>query len=267
MPAASDNIFVLLSLSIGGAFLLIVSFIIIQVRNQNRLLRQKKKLDEAEIVHQKDLLHTVIRSQEEDRRRIGQNLHDDVGSDLAVLKMQISGNPGIAANMPLIERVIESVRTISHQLSPQMLTFLGLYEVLEDLCENLAAGGQIHATFECDEQLIRYAWPESVALALYRVIQELVANTLKHAQATRLEIGICLEGDIIVVNYRDNGKGLQPGPQKGMGMANIVSRLEMIGATWEQLEEPGYRMQIRILRPSSPITGEEEGKTLQINAR
>lgn len=246
MSAASDNLFVVLTLCICGAFLLIVSFIVIQVRSQNRLLRQKKQLDEAEIAHQKDLLHTVIRSQEEDRKRIGQNLHDDVGGDLAVLKMLLVENLEAAPHLSMLERVIESVRTISHQLSPQMLVFLGLHDLLEELCENLTAGGAIRALFYCDEELVTYNWPEPLALALYRVIQELVANTLKHAGATRLEIRFQKHEDTFTISYLDDGGGIQPGKRKGMGTANIVSRLEMIGASWEQPDGPGYCLKVSL---------------------
>src|ERR1700744_1857349 len=121
MQKFADNIYVLIIIGISGSFLLVVSFIIIQIRNQNRLFMQKKKLDEAEIAHQKELLQTVMESQEAERKRIGQDLHDDVGTALSNLRITIemfnqdeksSADNFRGKSKGIIDKVIQDVRNI-----------------------------------------------------------------------------------------------------------------------------------------------------------
>ena len=79
MQITNDNIYVLITLGMLGTFLLVSAFILFSVRNQNRLLKQRQRFQQAEIVHQKELLRAIIESEEAERKRIGQDLHDDVG--------------------------------------------------------------------------------------------------------------------------------------------------------------------------------------------
>lgn len=253
MQKTSDNILVLLLIGISGVFIIVVSFIIIQIRNRNKLYLQKKKLDEAEIAHQTNLLHSVIQFQEEDRKRIAQNLHDDVGGTLAVLRMLIANNEEkVAADDPqvvLIDRIIGNVRDISHTLSPQLLALLNLWEVVEDMCEHINKTGKLKIDFECAEAAKTDQWNGSTSLAIFRVIQELITNTIKHADATLINLNFDLSQNQLVIDYKDNGKGVDDvGIHDGMGMNNIISRLQMLGAGWEVHSEKnnGYHFMITL---------------------
>lgn len=127
-----DNLYILIILSIVGAFSLIVSFVLIHFRNLNRLAKQEEQLQKAQLQYQIELLEAVIRSQEVERKRIGQNLHDDVGTVLSNLRITVemyqrsAGAPGsldafTASCKTIIDKVIMEVRHISHNLSPVSL--------------------------------------------------------------------------------------------------------------------------------------------------
>jgi signal transduction histidine kinase len=89
MQNTTDNIYILVILGMAGTFLLVVSFIFFSMRNQNKLLRQRQHFQQAQIEHQKELLRAVIESQEAERKRIGQDLHDDVGTTVSGLRLLI----------------------------------------------------------------------------------------------------------------------------------------------------------------------------------
>ena len=89
MQASEDSILILTISGITAMLLMAIAFILLQTRNQNRILRQRQKMNESELLHQEDLLSTVVRSQETERRRIGRDLHDDVGTALSNLRLNI----------------------------------------------------------------------------------------------------------------------------------------------------------------------------------
>lgn len=255
MQKTSDNLFVVLLISICGAFILIISFILLQIRAQNKLLKQKRKLAEAETQYQKDLLHSVIQYQEDDRKRIGQNLHDDVGGQLAVLKILIAENEKTLSeqeetSVVLIDRIIDNVRNIAHSLSPQHIPMLDLWEVMEDLCDSLNKTGKLSIFFTCTEAVRSVNWGKNISLSVFRVLQELISNTIKHAGASRVNLSFDMKDNKLAINYQDNGKGLDAGKTaKGMGINNIVSRLQILNADWEIDSKPGLGYSFGMIIP------------------
>jgi signal transduction histidine kinase len=129
MQNTTDNIYILVILGMGGTFLLVVSFILFSIRNQNKLLRQRQHFQQAQIDHQKELLRAVIESQEAERKRIGQDLHDDVGTTVSGLRLLIEMfKPGddvkahedfTQSTKTIIDKVVKDVRNISHNYRRQ----------------------------------------------------------------------------------------------------------------------------------------------------
>lgn len=244
MQQVNDNHFLLIVMAMAGALLLVVLFILLQVRNQNRLLRQQKKLQQAQLAHQQELLHAVIQSQEIERNRIGMDLHDEVGTILSSLRMTIQHFTDQAAadavasqfsdhSRHLIDKAVGSVRNIAHNLSPFRGDVYGLMDAVEDLCERIHQPGMMDVALDCNCEAVLRQLPGTTILALYRVITELINNTLKHAQATSISLSFAMEHGRVVVHYYDNGIGMKNGTEaKGMGLHNIESRLGMIGAAY-----------------------------------
>jgi signal transduction histidine kinase len=254
-----DNIYVLLLISMGGLFMLVVSFVLIFIRNQNNLLKKQRELQQAEIVHQQELLKTIIVSQEAERKRIGQDLHDDVGTALSNLRITIEMFNNVATTGSgefsstckyQIDKIVQDVRHISHNLSPPGLELYGFMGTLEDLAEFITATGKLQVNITDNANPVTDQLGAEVSLPLYRVFEELLNNTLKHANASQVNIKFDIADDYLLISYHDDGRGIAAADKtkKGMGRQNIESRLGIIGAAYE-VDLPGgkgFNMNIRL---------------------
>lgn len=256
MQKVTDNIFLLVLFAMTGTFLLAASFVFFYVRYQRRMLMQKAAMQKAELDHREALLHSVIQSQEEERKRIGRDLHDDVGAALSNLRMVFSKiviqkepEKEETNYKPLIDNIINTVRNISHSLSPPGLELFGLEYTLHELCDNFNSSGilQLELVNNSGETIDKLG--PTTSLTIYRVIQELLQNTVKHAGATQASIAFDQAGNTLNVTYQDNGKGIDPEriARPGMGMQNIESRLNMIHAPFVISSSPGKGFKISII--------------------
>lgn len=255
----NEAIYIAIISSTAAVCIIITGFILLQVRNQRRLLKKQAELSAATIAHQKDLLQAVIQSQEAERQRIGNDLHDEVGAVLSSLRMLIEKNVAAVTHTnefsfqskTMIDAVIRNVREISHQLSPHITGQFGLYDSLHQLCDNVNAAGQIHVSLELHESTLPPGLPADAGMAIYRVMAELLNNTIKHAKATEVNISFTNTGNAVEISYADDGIGFNAttaGDSKGMGLQNMESRLNMIHAIWEidQQENNGFGFNISI---------------------
>lgn len=260
MQKIADNIYLLIIIGMFGSVLLVVSFILINIRNRNKLLRQQRKAQEAALQHQKDLLHATINSQEEERKRIGSDLHDEVGSALSTLRMYIqkfTDEPGTdkttefgIKSRVMIDNIITNTRNISHDLSPLTGGAYGLADALEDYCDQVNESGNLQVSLSFSNENILNQLKLNYALALYRVVRELIKNTITHAEAKHIGIDFKISDGLLCLTFKDDGKGmvLSTG-HKGMGMHNIESRLGMIGANYTIHTGPGKGFEIVIQVP------------------
>lgn len=223
--------------------MLVISFVLMFIRNQNRLLKQQRQLQQAEMAHQQELLQTVFESQEAERKRIGQDLHDDVGTALSNLRITIEMfNRNAGANLTtfkessksIIDKVIQDVRHISHNLSPPGIELYGFMGAVEELCEFITQSGRVTVAINNQAGNLPDTLKQSTAIALYRVMEELLNNTIKHAEATQVSIDLAPIENGITIAYSDNGIGMPAGSEikKGMGILNIESRLCIVGASY-----------------------------------
>ncbi|WP_109298809.1 sensor histidine kinase [Aquimarina sp. AU474] len=242
-------------IGMGVIFLLSLSVIIFFIVYQRRLLAQQKERQKLEFDYQKELLKTSILSQEEERSRIAKELHDDVGAMLTTSKLYFGQ---ITPALPLDEfneitlkmngflnEMIRSVRHISQDLRPVVLEKLGLIEALQSLGQTINDSGKIKVFFKNNTtNSIR----KSRELNIYRIIQELITNTLKHANASIIKIELKNENDALVILYQDNGKGLDKQEvlhKKGLGLKNIESRLSVLSGNINFLTTAkGFKVEI-----------------------
>ena len=225
-----------------GMFVLAVGVVFFFLAYQRRLLKEQKERQRVEAEYQQELLRSTVRSQERERNRIGKDLHDEVGAMLSTSRMyfrhldqstsaekfdQLKGKV-----LGLFDDTLASVRRVSHDLRPPVLETLGLAEAVSGLVGHLNDTGDIKVTYQHN---ILVKLDKEFELAWYRIIQELIHNTIKHAQAT--EIGIQLKGDStqLQVEYEDNGVGINSGYElkRGLGMQNIESRLNLMQGKME----------------------------------
>lgn len=235
-----------LLLTIGVvAMLCMAGFIVLfLLYYQQRQFRHRERMRRLEERHQRDLLEASLQSQEAERRRIAADLHDDIGTMLSATRMSLAqanrhagDNPAVEAvvrqTRDLLEETVNNVRRITKELLPSTLDDLGLMAALDEFVSRLrrtfpGVGLDLHAE-NYDERL-----PPPVELALYRVAQELVHNSLRHASATRVELLLIRQPNRVLLTVSDDGVGFsleairQPG-RPGLGLKNIESRLNVIG--------------------------------------
>jgi len=247
----SNNIFLLVMLGMSGTLLLAGSVIFFYIRYQRKFLIQRETLQRKELDHKKHLLYTSIRSQEEERMRISRDLHDHVGSSLSNIRMMLGKIEKVSADDTSlktiadtskkgIDNVIADIRSISHRLLPPGLSLWGFYHSTEDLCENIrvSSGLNIQLADHTSGELQNI--PFDTALSLYRVIQEALTNTLKHASANNITISLMIKDNKGAIDYIDDGKGAEMNERtKGLGMYNMESRLSMINAAYKVTTAPG----------------------------
>lgn len=243
----------------AGTLIMAASFIFFFLRYQRNIAKQKDAMQKAALEHNEQLLHTTLLSQEEERKRIGRDLHDDVGASLSNLKMIIAqaADNNTGRQKPLIDNIISTVRNISHSLSPPGLDLFGLEFTLQELFDSFNNGGSIQVHFTNNTGQALDNLDKQTALALFRVIQELLSNTIKHAAAKNVAINFFSAGNTISLTYTDDGKGFNSTVIKksGMGMQNIEARLKMIGAGFDIQSEPGKGFTIKIQLPVNEKKG------------
>lgn len=267
MQNGTDNIFLLIVLSIAGSLLLSAGAVYLFIAYQRRVARQKEEMQQAAIAHQKELLESVITSQEAERKRIGMDLHDEVGAALSTLRIKIeryAGQDNTEGEFSLtckedIDRIVTNMRNISHSLSPRISGNFGFHDAIHELSDHVNRSGKINMTVDFDENSLPVFINEQAPMALYRVFTELVNNTLKHAMAKNIMLTVAVTDDKMNIVYTDDGMGIQPNTgskSNGMGLQNIESRLGIIGAKWE-VESPaiGYRMVISV-----PVKTKDNGE-------
>jgi signal transduction histidine kinase len=262
MQNTTDNIYIIVILGMAGTFLLVASFIFISIRNQNKLLKQRQHFQQAQIEHQKELLRAVIESQEAERKRIGHDLHDDVGTTVSGLRLLIEmfkPNDDVKVHQDftqstktIIDKIVKDVRNISHNLSPSTLRYYGLAAAINEHCDIINQSGKLEVKLTNDAQEALGKLPLQTSTALYRVIEELLNNTIKHSGADMASIDLNVINDTLHIDYADNGKGLTAdieSVKKGMGMQNIESRLLNINAVYKLGQLPGKGFCIKIECP------------------
>jgi len=219
-----------------GMFFLALGVVLFFLVYQRRLLKQQKEHQQKEAEYQQQLLRANLQSQEKERNRIGKDLHDEVGAMLTTSKLYFRHLEQDAPKekftelkdkvFDLLEGTIASVRRVSHDLRPVVLETLGLEEAIANIRYQLNASGEVQMSFESDWKGVMN---KEYQLNWYRIVQELVNNTLKHANANLVAIHMSGNGDQLKLTYTDNGIGMALGGHKlGLGLSNIESRLSLM---------------------------------------
>lgn len=220
----------------------IATGVVLLYQNFQKNLYQHQ-LDKAaiKVLQKEELLGNSILVQEAERKRIASDLHDELGAVISIIRMHLSvillkekksDNAALTESIQnlinLSETAIHSVRNISHRLMPPQLETFGLIKTLHTFAETINRSEHIFLTVDVKTSFPQLDWMAN--LGLYRILMELINNTIKHANATTIVIAMeCLD-DSIQLTYTDNGKGL-PGDAisaTGMGFKNIEARTQAL---------------------------------------
>jgi signal transduction histidine kinase len=236
--------------------LLAISVIIFFIVYQKRLLAQQIRLQSVQHEYQRDLLTSSIAAQEKERVRIGHDLHDEIGSSLSTAKLLVNQlhhtDPEkeqiVNSVNEILSHTIQNLKNISLNLYPSVLTKFGLVEGLQYLVSVLSQASPLTFTLDADE-ITGLELPQE--LALYRIVQELVNNAIKHSGASDMKITLKQTAHYIQLGVRDNGCGFdvqEPG-KAGIGLKSIEARKEMLKADMQIQSVPGEGTYIIIRLP------------------
>jgi signal transduction histidine kinase len=225
-------------------FFITLGVVVLNQHFHKNLIRQKLEQEEIKNRHQQELLKSSIQIQEEERKRMARDLHDEMGAVLSIARMHIlqlarshaihyagQSLETIQTIQDLIESSLASVRRISHELMPPQLENFGLIKVLESLTAASKEKTETSIRLEVTDSFPRLPW--RVELGLYRIITELITNSLKHASATAIHIHLESNQNKIVLIYQDNGKGLPEPILYGLGHKSIEARATSMGGILE----------------------------------
>ncbi len=217
---------------------------------------QQRRLKEKELTHQREMLSSTILTQEQERQRIAKDLHDSVGSKLGVMNLFLhqlnrkspEAETDVRDMLGVVGETIQTTRRISHDLLPPTLETFGLATAIQELGDQVAQTQGPGMKIEIEGER-----PEGVAplveLNLFRILQELLNNSLKYAQANQISLRLIQSADKIILQYHDDGIGFDPQRlenQKGLGMQNIQSRLQMIEGKMDLQSAPGQGVQVQV---------------------
>ncbi len=216
--------------------IVLLYFIITAIRYQRRSLRLHKERIQAEI----DTL-------ENERKRIAADLHDELGPLLSAVKLQINNletaDPGdlkiIDNSSRYIDSIITKLREISNDLMPNTLLRKGLKNAIIEFIDHSQDAYKLPVKFICEQEL---QLEQDKEINLYRIVQEITHNTLKHAKATMLIIKISIQDERLFLMTADNGVGFdyfsKIRDNSGLGLRNLQSRTEIMGGEFSCISSP-----------------------------
>jgi two-component system, NarL family, sensor kinase len=205
--------------------------------NTQSLEIQDQKIKELEQEKQLTAVSSIIQGQEEERSRLARDLHDGLGGLLSGIKLTLNNMTGnvilseqnansFTRALGQLDNAISEMRRVAHSMMPEALLKFGLKDALNDFCEGISHAGKIKVHFQSYNFEKRL--DQTVEVTIYRIIQELLNNTLKHAEATEVFVQLNQDDQHLTISVEDNGKGFdihKLNEAKGIGIQNVENRV------------------------------------------
>jgi len=245
---------------VAGIFFttLIITLLLLRSNRQKRLiLEQEKEIQIAKInklEKEKQLLasEAILKGEEQERHRLAKDLHDGLGGLLSGIKYSFShmkenlimtpeNQRSFERSMDMLDSSIRELRRVAHNLMPESLIKFGLAASINDICKDITASGALSVTFQSYD-LDKLQTDQSVLLTIYRIIQELLNNILKHAGARAALVQLIYREHKLTITVEDDGHGFDTSMisrSTGIGLENIRSRINYLGGTLDIQSTPG----------------------------
>ena len=257
-----NNITYLVIVGIAVMLLMVISILLAVLFNQRKKNQHREALEKLREQQQNQLIEAAVRSEETERHRIAETLHDEVGAILSSAKLHIQGIKTESLDekdkklyekgSELLNDVIKQVRGISHNLHSNILKEFGLNEAIRHFIKKVTQGTIINADTALDDNY-KTVNPDN-DISMYRMVQELVNNILKYAKATQFMISSTLKGNELDLVLFHNGDGLTQEQfeelryqKEGLGLKNIQNRIILLKGTIHFTSgDEGYRINIHV---------------------
>ncbi|MDB5123935.1 MAG: hypothetical protein JWP94_2064 [Mucilaginibacter sp.] len=241
---------------IGAAFVL--AYILIYNQRKKRHIEEKAQM---KLTFEAEIAKTQLEVQEQTMQTIGADLHDNIGQLLSLTSLTLNsievGKPvkareKIDAAIDLTLRSIKEMRLLGKLLQGDQLVVMGLSEAIRHEIAWMERSGKYKVSYEDDGELPAVNNPDK-DLIIFRILQEILNNIIKHAGATRVRIKLGYTDGSLQLQVNDNGKGFDAGNldavQRGMGLFNIQKRAGIIGGEVSIASRPGKGTSITIITP------------------
>lgn len=192
---------------------------------------ERNMLSEKIVIEERKNLTAFIKGEDEERKRIGKELHDNIGSKLSFLKRFVSDKFKDDEVTETIDTICNDVRNLSHEISPSDLKIVGFKNAVEDLTKTLSEQTSLDIEFSSFQ--FPEIFNEDISVQLYRVIQEAFNNIFKHANAKHVDVQLIGHEDTITISIEDDGDGFNVlKAENGLGLKNMQSRIQQIGGAF-----------------------------------
>lgn len=250
----------LILIAIGLLLLMALATVLFFYFSRKRIIKTQLEKAHMEIEHQKNMLQATIITQEEERKRIAQDMHDAISSKLNVVSLNANfltegdittedAHKFGESIQKVTATVLENSRRIAHDLLPPTLEKFGLKAAIEELCEEVSEAGAFQV-----EYALNYT-PSSLSdndeLHLFRIAQELFNNAIKYSEASKLSLHLESSEAQCVLGYEDNGKGCDVSKafeKKGLGISGMQNRAAILQAQFEMTSTPGDGMKVNVTK-------------------
>ena len=232
-----EKIELILITGTGGMLLLallVIGFIVVY---QRKMFAKQRELVLKDLETQKKLVKAEIQVKEREQKRVAQELHDEIGASLTAIRFlfeQLQDSEKVKLELKnSLKDVTQKVRRISNDLLPSVLEEFGLLEAIRDFAQRFDQNQHVKVLFQYQNYSIT-TLKKDIELSLYRLVQELTNNIMKHAEATEIKIILSNNSNAITISIIDNGNGIIPtmnNSAKTLGLKNIESRLQYINGS------------------------------------
>ncbi|MFA8436517.1 MAG: ABC transporter substrate binding protein [Marinifilaceae bacterium] len=227
----------------GSTFPVEVNLSLIDLEEDQIILAVVRDISKRQETERK-ILNAVIETEETERKRFAKDLHDSIGPLLSSINLYLSALAKtdqkekkeniINVSREAVNEALVSIKEISNNLSPHILSDFGLEKAIDSFTNKLQISQSIHISFHAEN--LEQRLNEQVEVVIYRVVTELIHNTIKHAKAKNIEINLSRTRDLLTLIYIDDGIGfdtrkIQAGKSNGMGLYNILSRVRSLNGT------------------------------------
>lgn len=248
---------------IGGATSLLLLLLLSYRNYKHRQQIQQQRINELETEKQLAATEAVLKGEEQERTRLAKDLHDGLGGMLSGIKYSLHNMKGNLIMTPenaqafersidMLDSSISEMRRVAHNMMPEALVKFGLDTALKDFCNDVNQTGALKVAYQSigleDAEL-----EQTKAITIYRIVQELLNNAMKHASATQALVQVSRNDGLITVTVEDDGKGFDAAilkQSKGIGWSNIQNRVDFLKGKWDVDAQPGRGTSVHVELPA-----------------